>query len=320
MALLSRIFRAAISNPFLRVKRSSRIKFVNSAYTLDTSDDSDDMTKALGPIPGDPSNPPRGLKTDWIDIPTDDVLELAGIEKPRTPQPAYMCYPVGTQTWHIFNAEALPLGRMATKIAYYLQGKNQPIYNHSHITDKSVGNFVVVVNGKNPMVLGPKGRSKLYRSHSRYPGHLKEMTIGQVLERHHWRRVVNQAVRGMLPSNNVRPHYMQRLFIYPDLYHDFDFLPQFVLRKAPDINEVYNFQSFISDPSAKIIYTTDPNKLPEEIKHLKYEPENFDKEVNYRDIFPKEYTMKEKRKIKNYLRKLRRYRIFNHRTGRFEMI
>jgi large subunit ribosomal protein L13 len=86
---------------------------------------------------------------------------------------------------------------------------------------------VVVVNGKRPLILGNKAKVKLYRKHSGYPGGLQERTILHILDGPNWKRVVEQAVSKMLPKNNLRKQWLTKLHVYPDLYHDIDFLPQF---------------------------------------------------------------------------------------------
>lgn len=183
MALLARVFRNCLGVPFTRKDRL--LKMIKSPVAVEPSEDSDDGLRTQGP-PGDPlATQPAGIRQIFDNIPSSYFFDLANKDKPRVAQPSYMCFPHGTQTWHIFNAQTIPLGRMANKIAYFIQGRNQPIYDHDHITPKEFGNFVVVVNGRNPMLIGAKGKEKLYRSHSRYPGHLKELTIRQVIERHH---------------------------------------------------------------------------------------------------------------------------------------
>lgn len=148
------------------------------------SDDSDGESKIKRAR--EPHEPlPPGIRMQWPEIPVSYFYDLAYQEQPRVAQPAYIRFPVGLQLWHIFNANALPLGRMASRVAQYVTNKNSPFYSHSMLSSEKEGEFVVVVNGKTPMLLGNKGKLKVYRSHSKYPGGLKERDIRQVLDGYH---------------------------------------------------------------------------------------------------------------------------------------
>lgn len=118
------------------------------------------------------------------------------------------------RSWHLLDAKAEPLGRLAVKISNWLCGKGKVEYQPN--LDK--GDYVVVVNAASLVTTGNKEIKKLYYRYSGYPGGLKSETLGN-LKRRRPDEVVRNAVKGMLPGNKlVRPR-MARLFIYPGAEH-----------------------------------------------------------------------------------------------------
>ena len=316
MALLSKALRSTFFQPYTRKVRG--IKIINQVDAPDFSDDSDEGTRQ-GPV-GTPSDPPPpGINFQVPKIPATYFYDIAGYERPRVPQPSYVKYPYKSQTWHIFNASAQPLGRMASRISQLLQGKHSPFYSHSIHSPEEFADFVVVVNGKSPMIMGAKGKVKVYRSHSGYPGGLKELSVRHVIQSYHWDRVVKQAVSGMLPKNNLRRHYMNRLKVYPDLYHDLDFIPQLQLRDGPDPNVDLGFNELENSNHSKITFASDITKIPERFKHLKYEPEPLDDPEYNPPNVPEKLSKKQENKLRAYYRKLRRHRVYNHVTKQYEI-
>lgn len=286
---------------------------------VEFSDDSDDGSR-IGPV-GQPHEPqPPGIHMEWPEIPVSYFYDLANQEQPRVAQPAYIRFPVGLQLWHIFNANALPLGRMTSRAAQYVTNKNSPFYNHSMLSSEEEGEFVVIVNGKTPMLLGNKGKFKMYKSHSKYPGGLKERDIRQVLEGYHWDKVVKLAVSGMLPKNNLRKKYLERVFVYPDLYHDFEFLPQFQYRAGVDHSKELGYDDLLTSPDTEIIYAN--TEIPDELKHMKLNlgahPE-IEVPFHLREEAPKAHSKQDARKLRRYYRLMRRYRVFNYQTKKFEI-
>jgi large subunit ribosomal protein L13 len=108
--------------------------------------------------------------------------------------------------WHLLDAKGEVLGRLATKIAIYLTGKDKTTYS----THMDMGDFVVVINAEKVEVTGKKDQQKVYRTHSGYPGGLKERSYRQVMEAHP-ERIIEHAVLGMLPNNRLRDPRMLRL-------------------------------------------------------------------------------------------------------------
>jgi len=118
--------------------------------------------------------------------------------------------------WYVVDAAGQTLGRMAAEIARRLRGKHKPIYSPSI----DAGDYVIVVNAQKIHVTGRKLDQKIYYSHSGYPGHLKEVTLRRLL-REHPTRVIEHAVRGMLPKNSLGRRMFKKLKVYagPDHPH-----------------------------------------------------------------------------------------------------
>ena len=108
--------------------------------------------------------------------------------------------------WHLLDAKGEILGRLCTKIAGLLTGKNKSTYS----THMDMGDFVVVINAEKVEVTGKKELQKAYRTHSGYPGGFKEKSYAQVMEVHP-ERIIEHAVLGMLPNNKLRDPRMLRL-------------------------------------------------------------------------------------------------------------
>jgi large subunit ribosomal protein L13 len=118
--------------------------------------------------------------------------------------------------WFIADAENKALGRLASKVAQLLKGKHKPTFT-PHM---DMGDFVVVVNAEKIRVSGNKEMEKTYFSHSGYPGGTKEVDL-YTMRRRHPERVIQNAVKGMLPHNRLGRQMMRNLKIYsgPDHPH-----------------------------------------------------------------------------------------------------
>ncbi|KAK4537674.1 hypothetical protein CDCA_CDCA13G3699 [Cyanidium caldarium] len=119
--------------------------------------------------------------------------------------------------WWLVDARDQVLGRMAVQVATYLMGRHKP-YAWPHVNEMP-GDHVVVVNARHVAMTGKKLQQKLYRHHTGYPGGLKSELAHSLLARQPG-RVVEHAVRGMLPRNPTREWIMaERLHVYPDEHH-----------------------------------------------------------------------------------------------------
>jgi large subunit ribosomal protein L13 len=117
--------------------------------------------------------------------------------------------------WYVIDASEAPLGRISTRIATLLTGKEKPQFTQ-HI---DCGDFVVVINAAKLVVTGNKLEKKMYYKHSGFPGGLKETALRDQLEKDPT-KVIFHAVRGMLPVNKLRDGRLLRLKIYADSEHN----------------------------------------------------------------------------------------------------
>jgi large subunit ribosomal protein L13 len=116
--------------------------------------------------------------------------------------------------WHVIDASGRTLGRLASEVATLLMGKRKPIYT-PHL---NTGDFVVVLNASKVRVTGRKAEQKTYYRHSGYPGGLKSVTYTKLMETHPT-RVIEHAVKGMLPHNRLGRDMLRRLKVYAGDVH-----------------------------------------------------------------------------------------------------
>ena len=118
------------------------------------------------------------------------------------------------RAWFVIDAEDKTLGRLATEIAHRLRGKHKPEYT-PHV---DTGDYIVVVNAEKVRVTGSKYEDKKYYRHSGYPGGIKAMT-SKDLQARHPERIIEKAVRGMLPKNPLGRAMFRKLKVYPGAEH-----------------------------------------------------------------------------------------------------
>lgn len=111
--------------------------------------------------------------------------------------------------WWLVDAAGLTLGRLSTVVAERLSGKHKPTYTPF----LDVGDHVVVVNARKVRLTGRKLKDKVYRQHSGFPGGLKEITAGKLLDRHPT-RLIEFAVKGMLPKGPLGRQIARKLKVY----------------------------------------------------------------------------------------------------------
>jgi large subunit ribosomal protein L13 len=116
--------------------------------------------------------------------------------------------------WYVVDASGERLGTLAVRIARALSGKHKPTWT-PHIDD---GDHVIVVNAEKVELGGKKWTQKLYYRHSNYPGGLKVQTAREISEKHP-ERLIEKAVRGMLPTNRMRDAQLRRLNVYAGAAH-----------------------------------------------------------------------------------------------------
>ncbi len=118
------------------------------------------------------------------------------------------------RAWHVIDAQDQVLGRVASQAATILMGKHKPTYTPFLDT----GDHVIIVNAKKVRLTGAKEEQKLYRRHSGYPGALVEQTARQVRETHP-ERIVEFAVKGMLPKSKLGKQLSRKLKVYAGEKH-----------------------------------------------------------------------------------------------------
>lgn len=116
--------------------------------------------------------------------------------------------------WYVVDAEGKTLGRLASEIASRLRGKHKPVYT-PHV---DTGDFVIVVNAGKVVLTGKKLTDKMYYSHSGYPGGLKSIAAGKLLQTRP-EEVLRIAVQGMLPKNTLGRQMLRKLKIYKGSTH-----------------------------------------------------------------------------------------------------
>jgi large subunit ribosomal protein L13 len=113
------------------------------------------------------------------------------------------------RTWFVVDAKGQNLGRLATRVATILRGKHKPTYTPS----MDVGDFVIVINADQVQVTGNKLEEKMYYRHSLYPGGLKSVSLQRMLKTHP-ERVIEHAIKGMLPKNKLGRAMYKKLKVY----------------------------------------------------------------------------------------------------------
>jgi len=119
-----------------------------------------------------------------------------------------------TRKWHLVDADGQVLGRLASEIAMRLRGKHKPTYT-PHV---DTGDFVIVVNAEKILLSGKKLKDKIYYRYSGYPGGLKEICAGKLLASQP-EKILQYAVKGMLPKNSLGRKMIKKLKIYTGSDH-----------------------------------------------------------------------------------------------------
>jgi len=116
--------------------------------------------------------------------------------------------------WWVVDAEGKPLGRLATEVARLLRGKHKPMYT-PHL---DTGDHVIVVNASRVALTGKKAEQKTYFRHSGYMGGEKQIPFARMIQTHP-ERVIELAVKGMLPKNALGRQMRKKLRVYPGVEH-----------------------------------------------------------------------------------------------------
>ena len=136
-------------------------------------------------------------------------MKQARIQKTFVAKPADI-----EREWYVVDATDLTLGRLATQIASVLRGKHKPEYT----PHEDVGDFVIVINAEKVQVTGRKLDQKMYYHHTGYPGGIKSITLRKQLQKHP-ERVIEHAVKGMLPRGPLGRRQFKKLKVYAGSEH-----------------------------------------------------------------------------------------------------
>ena len=113
------------------------------------------------------------------------------------------------KNWHLIDADGLVLGRLASRVAMVLRGKDKPAFTPNADT----GDFVVIINADKVRLTGNKSEQKVYYRHSGYPGGLKSQNLSTLRKRYP-ERIIQKAVKGMLPHNKLGRELLRKLKVY----------------------------------------------------------------------------------------------------------
>ncbi len=116
--------------------------------------------------------------------------------------------------WYVVDATDVPLGRLASQVASRLRGKHKPVYT-PHV---DTGDYIVIVNAEKVGVTGKKRSDKIYHRHSGYPGGLKSVSLGQLLDKKPT-RAIEYAVKGMLSKGPLGRAMFRKLKVYAGPNH-----------------------------------------------------------------------------------------------------
>lgn len=120
------------------------------------------------------------------------------------------------RVWHLVDVKGQILGRVSTRIARLLIGKDKPEF----VPYLDLGDYVVVVNAGKIRVTGKKETDKIYYRHSGYPGGLKSETLGELRKRRP-EEIIRRAIKGMLPKNKLQKERLKRLHVFAGAEHSF---------------------------------------------------------------------------------------------------
>ncbi len=128
-------------------------------------------------------------------------------------------FPSGTglaenRKWHVVDAAGQTVGRLATEVASILSGKRNPQWTPF----MDMGDHVIVINARKAVFKGSKSEQKVYRHHTLYPGGLREISVQDQFARHP-ERVIELAVKGMLPKSKLGKAMAKKLKVYADTQH-----------------------------------------------------------------------------------------------------
>ena len=120
----------------------------------------------------------------------------------------------GNRNWYVIDAAGRTVGHLASEVAAILTGKRNPKWTPF----MDMGDHVIVINARKAVFKGSKAEQKVYRHHTRYPGGLRETSVTEMFERHP-ERVIELAIKGMMPKNKLGKAMAKKLKVYGEAEH-----------------------------------------------------------------------------------------------------
>lgn len=120
------------------------------------------------------------------------------------------------RNWHLIDVQDKVLGRITTSISQLLMGKSKPYF----VPNLDCGDYVIVINAAKVTVTGKKRDQKMYMRYSGFPGGLKSKSF-DLVQKEDPKRIITEAVSGMLPQNKLRASMLKRLYVYSDDSHPY---------------------------------------------------------------------------------------------------
>ena len=120
----------------------------------------------------------------------------------------------GNRNWYVIDAAGRTVGHLASEVAAILTGKRSPKWTPF----MDMGDHVIVINARKAVFKGSKAEQKVYRHHTRYPGGLRETSVAEMFERHP-ERVIELAIKGMMPKNKLGKAMAKKLKVYGEAEH-----------------------------------------------------------------------------------------------------
>ena len=117
--------------------------------------------------------------------------------------------------WFLIDANGKKLGRLASQVAKILRGKHKPVYSPHN----DMGDFVIVINAANVFLTGNKENQKIYYRHTGYPGGIRETKVAEMRAKHP-ERLIEKAVKGMLPKGSLGQRMFTKLKVFPQGDHN----------------------------------------------------------------------------------------------------
>ena len=154
-------------------------------------------------------------RSGLISIYFNEKMTISENDLGGNPMKTYMANPDKIERkWYVVDAEGQTLGRLASEVAKVLRGKNKPVYT-PHI---DTGDYVIVINADKVAVTGKKMAQKIYYNHSDYVGCMRETTLDEMMAKKH-EKVVELAVKGMLPKGPLGRSMIKKLHVYAGAEH-----------------------------------------------------------------------------------------------------